>query len=96
MFSRRNGTQNALPDVTFIPERLTPMSKTICLLGALDTKGPEYAFVKERIEEQGLETFIIDVGVLGEPELTPDLSRQEVAKAAGADSTSQTKKRRAG
>ncbi len=61
------------------------MGKTIALLGALDTKGEEYAFVKRCIEARGLKTLLIDVGVLEPPLIDPDVSRQEVARAAGAD-----------
>lgn len=61
------------------------MAKTIALLGALDTKGSEYAFVKERIEARGHRTLLIDVGVLDAPAVQPDIPREEVARAAGAD-----------
>ena len=30
------------------------MAKTVVLVGALDTKGQDFAFVKERIEASGL------------------------------------------
>ena len=63
------------------------MPKTVALLGALDTKGAEYDFVRRSIEARGLRTLLIDVGVLGPPKITPDVSRQEVARAAGADAT---------
>jgi len=61
------------------------VGKTVALLGALDTKGDEYAFVKRCIEARGLKTLLIDVGVLEPPRIEPDVSRQEVARAAGAD-----------
>jgi uncharacterized protein (UPF0261 family) len=61
------------------------MSKTIALLGALDTKGAEYGFVKACIEARGHKTLLIDVGVLGKPVIAPDVTRQDVAGAAGAD-----------
>ena len=61
------------------------MSKTIALLGALDTKGAEYGFVKDCIEARGHKTLLIDVGVLGEPVIKPDVTRDVVAKAGGAD-----------
>jgi uncharacterized protein (UPF0261 family) len=61
------------------------MQKTIALVGALDTKGDEYAFVKDCIESRGLKTFVIDVGVLGEPTLAPDVARSDVAAAGGGD-----------
>jgi len=61
------------------------MAKTIALLGAFDTKGAEYAFVKECIESCGHRTLAIDVGILDPPGLAPDIPRAEVAKAGGAD-----------
>jgi uncharacterized protein (UPF0261 family) len=59
--------------------------KTVALIGALDTKGAEYGFVKQCLEARGLKTLVIDSGVLGEPALLPDISRAEVARAANAD-----------
>jgi uncharacterized protein (UPF0261 family) len=60
------------------------MAKVIALLGALDTKGAEYGFVKQCIEARGHKTLLIDVGVLEPPAVRPDIPREEVAKAAGA------------
>ena len=51
----------------------------------LDTKGGEYAFVQECLQRRGFRTLVIDVGVLGHPAITPDVSRREVAAAAGED-----------
>ncbi len=61
------------------------MAKTVALLGALDTKGAEYAFVKACIEARGHKTLLIDVGVLGTPLVEPDVSRRQVAEAAGVE-----------
>ena len=61
------------------------MTKTVALLGALDTKGAEYGFVKQCIEARGHKTLLIDVGVLGDPVIQPDVTRREVAAAGGAD-----------
>ncbi len=60
------------------------MAKTIALVGALDTKGSEYAFVRQCIHQRGHRTLLVDVGVLEPPGLVPDITRQEVAEAAGA------------
>ena len=59
--------------------------KTVVIVGALDTKGPEFAFVKDIIEKQGLHTLIVDFGILGEPTIEPDIRRDEVAEAAGGN-----------
>lgn len=61
------------------------MTKTILLVGSLDTKGKEYAFVKDLIEKEGLKTLVVDFGVMGAPAFTPDITRDEVAKAGGGD-----------
>ena len=68
------------------------MAKTVALLGALDTKGTEYAFVKQCIEARGHNTLLIDVGVLGAAMLPPDVPREEVARAAGADAAALAEK----
>lgn len=59
------------------------MAKTICIVGALDTKGEEFAFLKAEIEKRGCDTLVIDVGVLGEPLFQPDVPRERVAEAGG-------------
>jgi len=64
------------------------MGKTVALLGALDTKGDEYGFVKACIEARGHRVLLVDVGVLDPPKIAPDVSRDEVARAAGADAAS--------
>lgn len=56
---------------------------TIVLLGTLDTKGEEYTFVRQRLCEAGVETLVVDTGTLGEPVFAGDVSRDEVATAAG-------------
>ncbi|MCK4924661.1 MAG: Tm-1-like ATP-binding domain-containing protein [Spirochaetes bacterium] len=59
------------------------MKKRIAIVGTLDTKGREYAFLKQAIEDQGLETLVIDAGVMGEPQLKPDIGRDRTAEAGG-------------
>ena len=57
----------------------------LLLLGTLDTKGTEYAYLRERVRGHGVEVVLADVG-LGEPAgVDPDLSRIEVAAETGAD-----------
>ena len=57
----------------------------VAILGTLDSKGAEFAFLKKQIEAQGVSTLVIDAGILGPPYFTPDISAAEVAAAAGAD-----------
>jgi len=61
------------------------MKKNIILLGALDTKGADYAFLKECIVARGCSTLLVDVGVLGAPTIAPDIAAADVAAAAGQD-----------
>jgi uncharacterized protein (UPF0261 family) len=60
------------------------MPKPVVLVGALDTKGEEFRFVRDLIQARGLETIVVDFGVLGEPPFTPDVSRDQVARAGGS------------
>src|SRR5512136_1677673 len=61
------------------------MAKTIVLVGALDTKGEEFAYVKALLKKKRLKTIVVDFGVLGEPAFKPDISRSTVAAAGGGD-----------
>jgi len=61
------------------------MSRSVVIVGSLDTKGKEYAFIKELIEKQKIETLVVDFGVQGRPAFRPDIGRQKVAKAGGGD-----------
>ena len=61
------------------------MEKTVVIVGALDTKGKEFLYVKELIEKEGLHTLVVDFGVMGEPYFTPDIARDEVARQGGGD-----------
>src|SRR5437764_1385041 len=58
---------------------------TIAILGTMDTKGDEHGFVADRIQQRGHQVLIMDVGTLGEPRLNPEITRREVAAAAGVD-----------
>ena len=58
---------------------------TVVLLGTLDTKGIEYNYVRSRIQSEGCDTILIDAGILGQPLAQTDITREEVAKAAGAN-----------
>lgn len=63
-------------------QQVTP---TVVLLGTLDTKGIEYGYIRERLHENGVNVILMDAGVLGEPAVQPDITKEEVAKAAGYD-----------
>lgn len=55
----------------------------IALIGALDTKGEDFAFAKAEVERRGLAALVINTGVIGEPAFPPEVSAAEVAEAGG-------------
>jgi uncharacterized protein (UPF0261 family) len=59
------------------------MPKIIAVIGALDTKGEDFRFVKEEIEKRGHQALLIDVGVMGDPPIEPDIPAKQVADAGG-------------
>lgn len=56
---------------------------SVVLVGTLDTKGAEYAFVRDRLRESGVDVILVDTGVF-EPQTQPDVSNEQVAEAGGA------------
>ncbi len=60
------------------------MPPIIALIGALDSKGDDFAFVKAEIERRGLAALVINTGVIGEPSFAPEISAAEVAAAGGS------------
>lgn len=58
---------------------------TIALVGALDTKGAEYAYLAEQVSALGAAPLLVDIGVLGEPTIRADLPRERIAGAGFRD-----------
>ncbi|MDK2785162.1 MAG: hypothetical protein PWR11_1028 [Bacillota bacterium] len=58
---------------------------TVVVLGTMDTKGRELGYVRDVIRAQGVDALLVDMGVLEPPAVTPDITREEVAEAAGID-----------
>ena len=58
---------------------------TIAVLGTLDSKGEELAFVAALIAQHGHKSLLIDVGTGGPATVQPDITREQVAAAAGID-----------
>ncbi len=58
--------------------------KTILVIGTFDTKADELDFLCSKISQLGGVPLTMDVSVLGEPRRTCDISKHEVAKAAGS------------
>ena len=56
----------------------------IALLGTLDTKGLEVAFLRERLVELGRAALVVDVGLFDPQGIVPDVGREAVMSAAGA------------
>jgi len=61
------------------------MAKTVLLVGTLDTKGEEYAFVRDEFVTHGLGVVTLDAGVRpGNRALPVDVTAGDVAQAAGS------------
>jgi len=64
------------------------MGKRVVIIGTLDTKGPEIAYLRDRLHALGMETAVVDSGILGEPigislEAGRDINHAEAASYAG-------------
>jgi len=59
------------------------VAKTIAVIGSLDTKGADFAFVKAEIEKRRHRALVINTGVVGKPGFKPDVSAAAVARAGG-------------
>ena len=60
------------------------LPKTILVVGTYDTKGDELAYLADRIRSQGGSVLCMDVSVLGDPSFPVDVSKHDVAQAAGS------------
>lgn len=58
---------------------------TIAVLGTFDTKGHEHGFLADLIRRRGHRALLIDAGTQGDPQISPDIGRAELAAAAGVD-----------
>jgi uncharacterized protein (UPF0261 family) len=59
--------------------------QTVVLIGTLDTKGAEYAFLAERLRAAGVRPLLVDVGTYAPHGAEPDIGRDAVAAEAGVD-----------
>ncbi len=60
------------------------VAPNVVVIGTLDTKGPEVAYLRDRLVERGCTTTVVDAGILGEPlGVTPDVDHTEVARRGG-------------
>ena len=59
------------------------MKKNLLIIATLDTKGREAAYVQDCVRQRGIEPILMDVGTLGKPLTPPDITCEEVVRAAG-------------
>jgi uncharacterized protein (UPF0261 family) len=60
------------------------VSGTVVIVGTCDTKGPEIAYLRDRLQDLDLRVTVVDAGILGEPlAITPDVPADEVARHGG-------------
>lgn len=57
--------------------------KSIAIIGTLDTKGDQIEYLKQKIEDEGQSTCVINIGVAGEAPFKPTHDRDDVAQATG-------------
>lgn len=55
----------------------------VVLVGTLDTKGIEFAFVRDQLHRAGLETIVMDAGLLGQPAFASDIPPEQIYSSAG-------------
>jgi len=59
------------------------VSRNVVVIATLDTKGEEAEYVRGQIEALGGTATLIDIGVVGDPATTPDVTHEQVADAGG-------------
>lgn len=59
------------------------MSKTVAVIGALDTKGKENEYLVKKLKDKGLEVIFIDLAVMGNSYFTADYPNNVVAEEGG-------------
>jgi uncharacterized protein (UPF0261 family) len=57
----------------------------IALIGTLDTKADEIAYVRDRLAALGARPLVVDSGILGEAGTAADVPREQVAREGGHD-----------
>jgi uncharacterized protein (UPF0261 family) len=64
-------------------QRQDDLSMYVFVIATLDTKGTEAALVRGLLVTQGVPTWLVDAGCLGEPQVPADVTREQVFEAAG-------------
>jgi uncharacterized protein (UPF0261 family) len=60
-------------------------SKTIIVMGTMDTKGPELAYLAQQVSAAGCRAILMDVGVHAASAIEADISAAQLAAAVAAD-----------
>jgi uncharacterized protein (UPF0261 family) len=61
-------------------------NQIVLMIGSFDSKGFEYAFLREQIVSHGLSVCAVNTGILGSTDLFPvDVEADEIARAGGSD-----------
>jgi uncharacterized protein (UPF0261 family) len=61
------------------------MTKTIVVMGTMDTKGPELAYLAQQIAAAGCRAVLMDVGAKAASETAADITAAQVAAGIGED-----------
>ena len=59
--------------------------KTVIVIGTVDTKGPELAYLKDQVIASGCQALLMDVGVHNQSDTAADINAGEVAWMIGED-----------
>ncbi len=62
------------------PRKERIMKRNLLIVATLDTKGREAGYVRDVARERGARPLLMDIGVVGEPQTTPDIANSEVAR----------------
>jgi uncharacterized protein (UPF0261 family) len=61
------------------------MTKSIVVMGTMDTKGPELAYLAQQISSAGCRALLMDVGAAAESDTDADITAAQVAAFIGED-----------
>src|SRR5262245_11153577 len=59
------------------------LAMAVVIVGTLDTKGAEFQFVRDLLNQAGIETLVIDAGVMAAPAFPPEIPQEKVYESAG-------------
>ena len=64
---------------------MSEASKTIVVMGTMDTKGPELAYLAQQITSAGCRALLMDVGAAAESDIVADINAAQVAAFISED-----------